>query len=383
MKKVILAFLVLGAASCKRDAAREISVSGNIELTEVNIAFKVPGKLVELAVEEGSAVQKGLVLGRLDTEQLRRQRERDQAGFLAAESQLVQLSTSIQQLKASVAAEIDLRKAEHSQAEARLRDLRAGSRSQEIEQAQAAVEEARAQEVQARRDWERAQVLYKNEDISTSQFDEFKARFDRSQAALRQTEERLSLVREGARKEEIEAARAQVDRAAAGLRLAEAARFEITRKEQEETTLKAEIERARAQVAILDSQLRDVVAASPIDGVVLVKSAEVGEILAAGTAFLTVGDLDRPWLRGYVHEQDLGRVKLGAKAKVTTDSYPGKVYWGRISFISSEAEFTPKQIQTSEERVKLVYRIKIDIANPQQELKLNMPADATILLDER
>jgi HlyD family secretion protein len=136
-------------------------------------------------------------------------------------------------------------------------------------------------------------------------------------------------------------------------------------------------------VAILDSQLRDVVAASPINGVVLVKSAEAGEILAAGTSFLTVGDLDRPWLRGYVPEQDLGRVKLGAKAKVKTDSYPDKVYWGRVSFISSEAEFTPKQIQTSEERVKLVYRIKIDIDNPQQQLKLNMPADATILLDER
>src|SRR5688572_5276231 len=260
MKKTILVFVAMGAASCglfKRDAAREISVSGNIELTEVNIAFKVPGKLIELAVQEGSAVQKGLVLGRLDPEQLRQQRERDQAGFLAAESQLVQLNTSIQHLKATIAAEIDLRKAERSQAEARLRDLKAGSRSQEIEQAQAAMEEARSQEVQARKDWERAQVLYKNEDISTSQFDQFKARVDRNQAALRQTEERLSLVREGARKEEIEAARAQVDRAAAGLRLAEAARFEITRKEQEETTRKAEIEKARAQVAILDSQLRD------------------------------------------------------------------------------------------------------------------------------
>lgn len=95
-----------------------------------------------------------------------------------------------------------------------------------------------------------------------------------------------------------------------------------------------------------------------------------------------MGDLDNPWLRGYIREQDLGRVKLNMKVKVTTDSYPGKIYWGRISFISSEAEFTPKQIQTPEERVKLVYRIKIEIDNPQQELKLNMPADAEILIDE-
>ena len=116
---------------------------------------------------------------------------------------------------------------------------------------------------------------------------------------------------------------------------------------------------------------------------VLVKAAEAGEVVAAGTTVLTVGDLDHPWLRGYINEQDLGRVKLGATVKVTTDSFRDNAYWGRVSFISSEAEFTPKQIQTPEERVKLVYRIKIDIANPEHELKSNMPADAEILLDDK
>jgi HlyD family secretion protein len=127
--------------------------------------------------------------------------------------------------------------------------------------------------------------------------------------------------------------------------------------------------------------LADTIATSPINGVVLVKAADVGEVLAPGTNVVTVGDIDHPWLRAYIREQDLGRVKLGAKARVTTDSFPGKVYEGRVSFISSEAEFTPKQIQTSEERVKLVYRIKIDIDNPRHELKSNMPADAEILTD--
>ncbi|MCZ6769399.1 MAG: efflux RND transporter periplasmic adaptor subunit, partial [Acidobacteria bacterium] len=119
-----------------------------------------------------------------------------------------------------------------------------------------------------------------------------------------------------------------------------------------------------------------------IDGVVLVKAAEVGEVLGAGTPVVEIGDLDHPWLRGYIGEEDLGRVKLDAQVKVTTDSFPGKVYPGRVSFISSEAEFTPKQIQTSSERVKLVYRIKIEVSNPEHELKLNMPSDAVILLPE-
>ena len=114
---------------------------------------------------------------------------------------------------------------------------------------------------------------------------------------------------------------------------------------------------------------------------VLVKAADVGEVLAPGTSVVTVGDIDHPWLRGYVNETDLGKVKLGSKANVTTDSYPGKIYSGRVTFISSEAEFTPKQIQTQQERVKLVYRIKILIDNPQHELKSNMPADAEIVVE--
>jgi HlyD family secretion protein len=111
-----------------------------------------------------------------------------------------------------------------------------------------------------------------------------------------------------------------------------------------------------------------------------VKSAEVGEVLAAGTTVVTIGDLDHPWLRGYINETDLGRVKLGQKVSVISDSFPGKAYQGRISFIASEAEFTPKQIQTPQERVKLVYRVKIDVENPNRELKSNMPVDAEIRL---
>ena len=132
---------------------------------------------------------------------------------------------------------------------------------------------------------------------------------------------------------------------------------------------------------LIDSELADTIAYSPVDGVVLVKSADPGEVLGVGTTVLTVGDIDHPWLRGYINETVLGKVKVGSKARVTTDSYPGKTYDGTVSFIASEAEFTPKQIQTQEERVKLVYRIKIELDNSRHELKSNMPADAEIVLD--
>jgi len=155
------------------------------------------------------------------------------------------------------------------------------------------------------------------------------------------------MVLEGPRKEDIEAGRAQVEQARASLKYSEAAHLELKRLEQELGTRKAQIEQARAQLAVVESQIADATVSAPINGVALVKSAEVGEILAAGTTIATLGELDKPWLRGYINEQDLGRVKLGARATISTDSYPGKTYQGRVSFISSEAEFTPKQITNS------------------------------------
>lgn len=380
---ILAAVAAAGLNSCglwQRDAKDRISLSGNIELTQVNIAFKTSGRLIDLPIEEGAEVRKGATLARLDAAQLQRQRERDASSLVLAETQLAQQKTAVEYQRAALAADLEVRQAALQQAEARLAQLLAGARKQEIEQARAAADEARTQHTLAGLDWERAQVLFKNDDISASQHDQFKTRFNASAAALKRAEEQFALVLEGPRKEDIDAARAQLEQARASLRLSEATRLELKRKEQELDTRQAQIGQARAQLAITETQLEDAVVLSPINGVVLVKSAEVGEILAPGTTVATIGELEKPWLRGYINETDLGRVKLGAKVKVTTDSTPGKIFWGRISFISSEAEFTPKQIQTREERVKLVYRIKIELDNPRHELKLNMPADAEIQL---
>ena len=119
---------------------------------------------------------------------------------------------------------------------------------------------------------------------------------------------------------------------------------------------------------------------APFSGVISVREAELGELAGPGVAIFTLDDLDHPWLRAYVNEPDIGRVRLGEAVNVKTDTYPGKVYHGRISFISPEAEFTPKTVETHAERVTLVYRIRIDIDNPTHELLPGMPADAAIPL---
>lgn len=386
MKKIIPVVLILALAGLSyalwfhrsTDADGRIRFSGNMELTQVDISFKVAGKLVELAVKEGDHVKKGQLIARIDPAQTLRQKQVNEAGVQSASTVAEQMSTAIAWQKATLEGDLELRRAELSQAQAVLNNLLAGSRPQEIQQAEASLADARAQYAQAQQDWDRAQRLYKNDDISTAQRDQAQTRFNSTAEVVRQAENRLSLVKEGPRPQEIEAARASVARAQAALKLSEANRLEIRRKEEELATRRAEVDRARAQLGVTETQLDDTAVYSPIDGVVMVKSAEIGEVLAAGATVATIGDIEHPWLRGYVKETDLGRVKLGQKVLLTTDSYRDKSYSGRVSFIASEAEFTPKQIQTTEERVKLVYRIKVDVDNPQQDLKSNMPVDAVV-----
>jgi HlyD family secretion protein len=391
MRKRIIAVIVIvlvaaGAyiffsGRARRNSANRILVSGNIELTEVNIAFKTPGKLIERTVDEGDAVKKGQVIARLDNDQLRAQKDRESAGLQSAIAQLAQAEIALAWQKENLAADIEQRKADLNSAQAKLQELKNGSRPQEIQEVKAAVDSAQAEWERARRDWERAQTLYKNDDISTAQYDQYRSRWEGADAALKQVRERQALVLEGPRREQIDAASAQVQRAQALLKMSEANALEIKRREQELHLRQSEVERAKANLALIESQIADTTAVSPIDGIVLVKAADVGEVLAAGTSVVTIGDIERPWLRAYINESYQGLVKLGMNVEVTTDSYPDKPYKGRLSFISSEAEFTPKQIQTEEERVKLVYRIKIDIENPRHELKSNMPADAVIPLE--
>lgn len=357
-----------------------IQVSGNLEMTLVDISFKTAGRMIELTVREGDTVKKGQVIARLDAAQLEQQRLRDVAAVAGAQSTYDQLKTTIEYQQATIDSDISTRQAELAQAQAHLDELNAGSRTEEIQQADSSVNEARAQMDLAKADWDRAQTLYKDTDISTSQFDQARTKFSAAQAVLAQAQQRAALVKEGPRKEEIAGARAQLARAQAAVRTAEANRIDLRRKQEQLIERRADIDRARAQVGITEAQLNDTVIASPIDGVVLVKSAEPGEVIAAGTTIVRIGDVDHPWLRAYVGETDLGRVKLGTKVNLMTDSYPGKVYQGTVSFIASEAEFTPKQIQTKEERVKLVYRIKVDVENASHELKNNMPVDAEIPL---
>jgi HlyD family secretion protein len=223
----------------------------------------------------------------------------------------------------------------------------AGSRRQDIEAAEQTVNDARADLEQKKKDYARYQALYEKDEIPGQTRDQAATNVTRAQAAYDRARQIYNELVEGTREEELAVERADVRQADQSLRL--------------------------SQIELAYTVLR-----APFRGVVLVRQAELGEVVSPGTPIVTLADLDHIWLRIYVPETDLGKVHWGQDVEVRTDTYPDKAYRGRISVISSEAEFTPKSVQTEKERVTLVYRVKVDIENPNYELKPGMPADAYI-----
>jgi HlyD family secretion protein len=364
-----------------RPAPGVLAASGTIEATEVDASFRVGGRLLERAVDEGSAVTAGAVLARLDSPELVAEVDRLRAALQATETRIPQLRTEILLREELTRRRIEEARAALAAREHRLAELRSGARPQETERARAEVREARAVLDNARTESERLETLHRQELIAAQTRDAARMALavaaERHRAAL----ERLAMVEEGPRQEEIRRAEAEVRQAAAALRVAEAGELEVVLTRQQLGTAEATVARDRAALAAAEAQLGFSVLRSPLGGVVLRKHVEPGETIVAGTPVVTIADLASTWLKIYVPEPKLGHVKLGQPAEVTTDSYPGKVYRGTVTFVASEAEFTPKTVQTPEERVKLVFAVKITVANPDQELKPGMPADARLRTD--
>ncbi len=313
---IIIAVLLINHFRNKKDDGA-LSLSGNVEVTETNVGFKLSGRVMELTVDEGQHVNAGQLIARLDN---------------------AELASVVMQNKASL-----------QEAMTRLTELRAGSRVQEIERARASVNAQAADLDKAKKDYERADILYKNGAISASQFEGAQNAYNTREAQLKSAQETLSLVKEGPRKEDIQAAEHRV-------------------------------QQVKAMLNTSEERLKDTVLFSPISGVILRKNVELGETLSSGTPAFTIGDLENPWVKVYVKENRLGQIKLGQKADVMVDSFKDKTYDGTVTFISSEAEFTPKNVQTEEERVKLVFGVKIKVKNENGELKPGMPADVKISL---
>jgi HlyD family secretion protein len=328
MKKpllVLAVILVLAAAGAwwfkgtwRREDRRTLQLYGNVDIREVNLGFRVSGRLSEVARDEGDAVKAGEMVARLDDEPYRRETEE-------ARSQV-------------------------ASSRARLRLLEAGNRPQEIAQARAVVREREVTLANAERLFKRQEELLASHTVSVQDRDDTEARYREAEARLKSAREQLALLEAGFRAEEIAQA-------------------------------KAELARAEAAVASAELRVQDTVLKAPSDGVVLTRAQEPGAILQTGTTVLTIS-LQKPvWVRAYVHEPDLGRIHPGMKVEIYTDSRPGKPYTGQIGYISPRAEFTPKNVETTELRTSLVYRLRVVVENPDEGLLQGMPVTAKLALD--
>jgi HlyD family secretion protein len=368
---IIIVAAAIGAAvkySSDRKASNpgEIRVSGNIEVTQVDLSFRIPGWVWQRRVDEGEQVTVGQTVALLDPTELTQEVERLTAAADTAQSVLAELEAG------SRPEEIAQAQAALQKAKAKLDELVAGSRPQEIAAAQAAVDRAKAEVTFAEANLKRMKDTLQSGAVAQDQYENSRMAYEVAEGKLHEADERLKLANEGSRKEQIAQGKAAVEEAEAM-----AALVKIGPRKEKIDQARSALRQSQQALAIAKTRLTYATLLAPVAGVVLSKNVESGEYVAAGTPIVTVGNLKDIWLRGYIVETDLQHVKVGQPVNVLIDSSV-RPYPGRVSFIASEAEFTPKTVQTSKERIKLVYRIKIDIDNPDMELKPGMPADAVI-----
>jgi multidrug efflux pump subunit AcrA (membrane-fusion protein) len=344
-----------------------VSVTGTVEATQVDVSVKIVGRIVARLVNEGDRVAQGQLLVRLDDSELGADVQRQNAALLTAEATLRDL------LAGPRAEEIKEARATVARARAQLADLLAGSRPQEIEDARAAVRSAEATRNLKERDLARTEKLYRQDLVAQQDVDRAREASDVATALARSARERLAMAEEGPRRNQIEAARA--DLAAAEQRLA--LLLAGSRPEQI-AVARGQLAQARSALAMAESRLKEATVTAPIAGIVLRKNMDIGETANPGVSILTLMNPGDMWVRAFVPEEQIGRIRLGSPGHVTVDAYPGRTFVGRVSEIGSEAEFTPKNVQTKKERVNLVFRMKIMIDDRDGILKPGMPADVDI-----
>ena len=311
---LVLFVILSGLAACQKQSG-DIQASGTIEATSVQVSARSSGQIVRLVGEEGMSVRPGDLLAEVDHSTLDLQLSQARSGVDLARAQL------------------DL--------------LVNGARAEDLIQAREQLNQANDSLKSAEGDFERMKSLFSGGAATKKQRDDADVRFTMARAQANAADQALKKLESFARPEEVKAALARLDQAAFSVKL-------------------------------LQKAIEDCTVKAPAEGVITEKLIEKGELAAPTTGLFVITDLARVRLTIYVPEPELGRIRLGQEARISVDSHPGKSFPGTVKWISPVAEFTPRDIQTRDERVKLVYAVKIEIGNPDAVFKPGMPADAEI-----
>ncbi len=310
-----LLFLAGMLMGCGNGHKGTIEASGTLEAVEVKVSAKVPGQVERLFVDEGSQVNQGDTLATLDHSTQEIQWRQAQAGVELADAQYKLLLN--------------------------------GARSEDIQQAEDALKQLEASTKVATDDYNRMKDLYASKSISKKQFDDAESKYIITKAQLSSARENLKKMQRFARPEDLEAAKARLDQ-------------------------------AKANADLLRKQINDAYVVAPVSGTVTNKPVEVGELVGVGSTIVTISQLNTLNLMIYISDSELGKVKLNGTAEIVIDTYAEKTFPGRVVYISPVAEFTPKNIQTKEDRTKLVFGVKLEVDNKDGILKAGMPADAYV-----
>ncbi len=377
MRRAALIVLLLAAAGTaaglwwwythRQRGPRELTLYGNVDLRQVQLAFNNSERIAGVLVQEGDRVRRGQVLARLDTSRLLPQVEQAEA-LVAAQRAVVQRLRNgsrpeeVAQAKAQVAAQ-----------RAVVERLRNGSRPEEIAQARANLESARADAANARLRYKRFRNLSPMGAVSQEDVDNARAAQEVAEARVTVTRKALHLAEIGPRKEEVAEAEAKLSAARKALALVVAG----PRKE-DIAQAQAQLRGNEAQVAFLRQQLADARLLAPADAIVRTRLLEPGEMASPQRPVFSLAIVDPKWVRAYVSETDLGKVRSGMTASVAVDSFPDRRFDGWVGFLSPVAEFTPKTVQTQELRTSLVYEVRVFVKDPADELRLGMPATVSL-----
>jgi len=318
MKCMTLLIALLCVSGCMSGSDSLVESTGTIEATQVDIRSEVAGRILKLFYDEGDRVKPGDLLAAIDHEKL-------DLELQAAEGRL-------------------------REAQARFDMLQSGFRKEDVRKAQEALQEAEIVFDNARREYERVQKLYASKVAPEDTRDSLETTYKAARKRYERARQEYQLLSSGYRVEDI----------AAG---------------------KAVLESAQASVDLIKRRIKDATVVSPCRGIVSERYVEPGELVSAGSILFSIIDLQDMWIMAYVSELNVGKVKLGQAAEVTVDSFPGRKFAGRVIYIATEAEFTPKNIQTREERVKLVFGVKVQLQNEKELLRPGIPADVSITLE--
>jgi len=350
--------------------------SGTIEATQSNLAFQVGGKVVAVPAREGQRVVKGSILAELDRQEFQARFDQAKAGLERAVRAKEQAQTVLEMYRQALPAELERAEASVRALRSQLAELRAGTRPQDLERARQGMLAAKATLEDAAKNRDKYETLFRKSVVSEREADAVRLRYETALREFERSREAYELAREGSRKETVRTAEARVEE---GEALARQARSNLRRIE----TAQKDVDVAASQVKLAEASLEQAriqfeygQLKAPYTGIITSRNIEPGEVVTPGREVLTLADLSSVDLKIFVEETRIGQVKPGQEAEVRVDTFPGKVFKGRVAFVSPEGEFTPKIIQTHKERVKLVYLVKVAVPNPDLELKPGMPADA-------